>query len=90
MQVSIRNKQNVNNMFVYVPIYMYPIWAYIRFGDDSERSQAMTEMNGDYCLSRPMRIGAATPRQSSGYNQHGTKFFYLLPTLDYKYCALVF
>ena len=47
---------------VSVPIYMYPICAYIKFGDDSERSQAMTEMNGDYCLSRPMRIGAATPR----------------------------
>ncbi|KAG8389993.1 hypothetical protein BUALT_Bualt01G0037100 [Buddleja alternifolia] len=45
-------------------------YGFIRFGDDSERSQAMTEMNGVYCLSRPMRIGAATPRKSSGYQQH--------------------
>ena len=65
-------------------------YGFVRFGDDSERSQAMTEMNGVYCLSRPMRIGAATPRKSSGYNQHGTKFFFLLPPFDYKYCALVF
>ncbi|KAF4355883.1 hypothetical protein G4B88_018822 [Cannabis sativa] len=46
-------------------------YGFVRFGDDSERTQAMTEMNGVYCSSRPMRIGAATPRKSSGYNQHG-------------------
>ncbi|PON46853.1 Splicing factor-like protein [Parasponia andersonii] len=46
-------------------------YGFVRFGDDSERAQAMTEMNGVYCSSRPMRIGAATPRKSSGYNQHG-------------------
>ncbi|XWS25661.1 hypothetical protein CRYUN_Cryun27aG0086700 [Craigia yunnanensis] len=40
--------------------------GFVRFGDDTERSQAMTEMNGVYCSSRPMRIGAATPRKSSG------------------------
>ncbi|MCD9644214.1 hypothetical protein HAX54_032362 [Datura stramonium] len=45
-------------------------YGFIRFGDDNERSQAMTEMNGVYCLSRPMRIGAATPRKSSGYLRH--------------------
>ncbi|KAK4860376.1 hypothetical protein QYF36_022467 [Acer negundo] len=44
-------------------------YGFVRFGDDSERSQAMTEMNGVYCSSRPMRIGAATPRKSSGYQQ---------------------
>lgn len=42
-------------------------YGFVRFGDDNERSQAMTEMNGVYCSSRPMRIGAATPRKSSGY-----------------------
>ncbi|XP_027353759.1 polyadenylate-binding protein RBP47C-like isoform X2 [Abrus precatorius] len=46
-------------------------YGFVRFGDDSERSQAMTEMNGVYCSSRPMRIGAATPRKSSGYQQGG-------------------
>lgn len=44
-------------------------YGFVRFGDDSERTQAMTEMNGTYCSSRPMRIGAATPRKSSGYQQ---------------------
>ncbi|XP_075511500.1 polyadenylate-binding protein RBP47-like isoform X1 [Primulina tabacum] len=42
-------------------------YGFVRFGDDDERSQALTEMNGVYCLSRPMRIGAATPRKTSGF-----------------------
>ncbi|KAK3425480.1 hypothetical protein EUGRSUZ_F02369 [Eucalyptus grandis] len=42
-------------------------YGFVRFGDENERSQAMSEMNGVYCSSRPMRIGAATPRKSSGY-----------------------
>ncbi|XP_057428180.1 polyadenylate-binding protein RBP47C-like isoform X2 [Lotus japonicus] len=46
-------------------------YGFVRFGDDNERSQAMNEMNGVYCSSRPMRIGAATPRKSSGYQQGG-------------------
>ncbi|KAJ6971771.1 polyadenylate-binding protein RBP47 [Populus alba] len=46
-------------------------YGFVRFGDDSERTRAMTEMNGVYCSSRPMRIGAATPRKSSGYQQQG-------------------
>ncbi|KAK4770535.1 hypothetical protein SAY87_031067 [Trapa incisa] len=44
-------------------------YGFVRFGDDNERTQAMVEMNGVYCSSRPMRIGAATPRKSSGYQQ---------------------
>lgn len=46
-------------------------YGFVRFGDDNERSQAMSEMNGVYCSSRPMRIGAATPRKSSGYHNGG-------------------
>ncbi|GKV04681.1 hypothetical protein SLEP1_g16806 [Rubroshorea leprosula] len=46
-------------------------YGFVRFGDDNERTQAMTEMNGVVCLSRPMRIGPATPRKSSGYQQGG-------------------
>ncbi|XP_031125449.1 polyadenylate-binding protein RBP47-like isoform X1 [Ipomoea triloba] len=53
-------------------------YGFVRFGDDNERSQAMTEMNGVYCSSRPMRIGAATPRKSSGYQmQHGAQGGYV-------------
>ncbi|KAK9166499.1 hypothetical protein Scep_001690 [Stephania cephalantha] len=44
-------------------------YGFVRFGDDNERSSAVTEMNGVYCSSRPMRIGLATPRKSSGYQQ---------------------
>ncbi|KAG9138585.1 hypothetical protein Leryth_012931 [Lithospermum erythrorhizon] len=44
-------------------------YGFVRFGDDSERTQAMNEMNGVYCSSRPMRIGPATPRKS-GYQQY--------------------
>ncbi|KAI7744261.1 hypothetical protein M8C21_012269 [Ambrosia artemisiifolia] len=53
-------------------------YGFVRFGDDSERTQAMTEMNGTYCSSRPMRIGAATPRKSSGYqSQYGSQGGYM-------------
>ncbi|CAA0808021.1 Polyadenylate-binding protein RBP47C [Striga hermonthica] len=45
-------------------------YGFVRFGDDTERTQAMTEMNGVYCVSRKMRIGAATPRKSFGNQQH--------------------
>ncbi|KAI3726693.1 hypothetical protein L1987_66493 [Smallanthus sonchifolius] len=44
-------------------------YGFVRFGDDKERTQAMNEMNGAYCSSRPMRIAAATPRKSSSYQQ---------------------
>ncbi|KAE8690605.1 Polyadenylate-binding protein RBP47C [Hibiscus syriacus] len=44
-------------------------YGFVRFGDENERSRAMTEMNGEYCLSRPMRIGVPTPKKASGYQQ---------------------
>ncbi|KAG2705460.1 hypothetical protein I3760_05G054500 [Carya illinoinensis] len=44
-------------------------YGFVRFGDESERSRAITEMNGMYCSSRPMRLGVATPKKSSGYQQ---------------------
>ncbi|KAK9109145.1 hypothetical protein Sjap_017205 [Stephania japonica] len=44
-------------------------YGFVRFGDDNERSRAITEMNGVYCSTRPMRVGVATPRKSSGYQQ---------------------
>ena len=56
-------------------------YGFVRFGDDNQRTQAMTQMNGVYCSSRPMRIGAATPRKSSGHQQgmpnHFTCFWYM-------------
>ncbi|KAI4295629.1 hypothetical protein L6164_035653 [Bauhinia variegata] len=44
-------------------------YGFVRFGDENERTRAMTEMNGIYCSSRPMRIGVATPKKSYGYQQ---------------------
>lgn len=39
-------------------------YGFVRFGEESEKTRAMNEMNGVYCSARPMRIGAATPRKS--------------------------
>ncbi|PON35844.1 Splicing factor-like protein [Parasponia andersonii] len=44
-------------------------YGFVRFSDENERSRAITDMNGVYCSSRPMRIGVATPKKSSGYQQ---------------------
>ncbi|KAL1336985.1 hypothetical protein HN51_031437 [Arachis hypogaea] len=44
-------------------------YGFVRFGDENERTRAMTEMNGIYCSSRPMRIGVATPKKTYGYQQ---------------------
>ncbi|XP_044488921.1 polyadenylate-binding protein RBP47-like [Mangifera indica] len=44
-------------------------YGFVRFGDENERSRAMTEMNGVYCSSRPMRIDFATPKKASAYQQ---------------------
>ncbi|KAJ7946034.1 Polyadenylate-binding protein [Quillaja saponaria] len=44
-------------------------YGFVRFGDENERSRALTEMNGAYCSSRPMRISAATPKKSYGHQQ---------------------
>uniref|UniRef100_A0A0E0CM79 RRM domain-containing protein n=1 Tax=Oryza meridionalis TaxID=40149 RepID=A0A0E0CM79_9ORYZ len=41
-------------------------YGFVRFGDDTDKTHAMTEMNGAYCSTRPIRIGPATPRRSSG------------------------
>lgn len=43
-------------------------YGFVWFGNDSEKTDAMTEVNGLYCSTRPMRIGPATPRKSSGFS----------------------
>ncbi|XWS15587.1 hypothetical protein CRYUN_Cryun34aG0013500 [Craigia yunnanensis] len=35
-------------------------YGFVRFGDENEHNRAMTEMNGVFCSTRPMRIGPAT------------------------------
>ncbi|XP_078429753.1 polyadenylate-binding protein RBP47-like [Wolffia australiana] len=48
-------------------------YGFVRFGEESEKSRAITEMNGEFCSSRAMRIGAATPRKSSGSASNGSQ-----------------
>jgi RNA recognition motif-containing protein len=43
-------------------------YGFVVFGDVNERTQAMTEMNGAYCSSRPMRIGPATFKSGMAAN----------------------
>lgn len=44
-------------------------YGFVKFADENERNRAMTEMNGYYCSTRPMRISAATPKKSTGVQQ---------------------
>ncbi|CAN8276991.1 unnamed protein product [Cochlearia groenlandica] len=45
-------------------------YGFVRFGDEGERSKAMSEMNGVMCCDKAMRICHATPRKQSGYYHH--------------------
>ncbi|XP_061337904.1 polyadenylate-binding protein RBP47B' isoform X2 [Gastrolobium bilobum] len=44
-------------------------YGFVKFSDENERNRAMTEMNGVYCSTRPMRISAATPKKTTVF-QH--------------------
>ncbi|KAJ7862161.1 hypothetical protein B0H14DRAFT_2505795 [Mycena olivaceomarginata] len=37
-------------------------YGFVRFTDEGEQQRALIEMNGLYCLSRPMRIAPATAK----------------------------
>ncbi|KAM3315620.1 hypothetical protein ACQJBY_034009 [Aegilops geniculata] len=41
-------------------------YGFVKFADENEKTRAMSEMNGVYCSTRPMRISAAIPKKSSG------------------------
>ncbi|KAM1873672.1 hypothetical protein ACFX13_007478 [Malus domestica] len=46
-------------------------YGFVRFADEGEQLRAMTEMNGQFCSTRPMRIGpAATKKPASGGQQY--------------------
>ncbi|CAN0915629.1 Polyadenylate-binding protein RBP45A [Linum grandiflorum] len=38
-------------------------YGFVRFGDEGEQRRAMVEMNGQYCSTRPMRIGPAASKK---------------------------
>lgn len=41
-------------------------YGFVRFGDESEQLHAMTEMNGKFCSTWPMRIGTTTNKKNVG------------------------
>lgn len=46
-------------------------YGFVRFGDESEQLRAMSEMNGRFCSTRPMRIGPAANKQKVGGQTKG-------------------
>ncbi|KAJ0018171.1 hypothetical protein Pint_10951 [Pistacia integerrima] len=50
-------------------------YGFVRFADESEQLRAMTEMNGAFCSTRPMRIGPATNKKTLSGQQHLLIFF---------------
>ncbi|KVI00211.1 hypothetical protein Ccrd_021534 [Cynara cardunculus var. scolymus] len=44
-------------------------YGFVKFADEMEKNRAMTEMNGIYCSTRPMRISAATPKKTTVFQQ---------------------
>ncbi|KDP22083.1 hypothetical protein JCGZ_25914 [Jatropha curcas] len=56
-------------------------YGFVKFGDENERNRAMSEMNGMYCSTRPMRISAATPKKTTSYQLQyaATKAVYPVP-----------
>ncbi|KAG9454061.1 hypothetical protein H6P81_006965 [Aristolochia fimbriata] len=51
-------------------------YGFVRFGDESEQLRAMTEMNGMFCSTRPMRIGPATTKKNVSTQQYASKATY--------------
>ncbi|CAL5034221.1 unnamed protein product [Urochloa decumbens] len=51
-------------------------YGFVRFGDANEQAQAMTEMNGAYCSTRPMRIGPAPNRKNFDHSTQGTDSYH--------------
>jgi RNA recognition motif-containing protein len=52
-------------------------YGFVKFTDENEQVRAMTEMNGAYCSSRPMRIGpAANKKPTVGGGQQFQKASY--------------
>ncbi|KAK1267758.1 Polyadenylate-binding protein RBP47B' [Acorus gramineus] len=61
-------------------------YGFVKFSDEMERNRAMTEMNGVYCSTRPMRISAATPKKTTGFQQQypAAKAVYPVPLPTYS------
>ncbi|CAN8258811.1 unnamed protein product [Cochlearia groenlandica] len=44
-------------------------YGFVRFGDENERSRALTEMDGALCSNRQIRVGIATPKRAVANQQ---------------------
>ncbi|PIA27451.1 hypothetical protein AQUCO_07700012v1 [Aquilegia coerulea] len=51
-------------------------YGFVKFADGNEQMRAMTEMNGQFCSTRPMRIGPATNKKNMGGQQQFPKASY--------------
>lgn len=51
-------------------------YGFVRFSDESEQLRAMSEMNGAFCSTRPMRIGPATNKKTVAGQQQYPKASY--------------
>ncbi|MBA0853793.1 hypothetical protein Goshw_022010 [Gossypium schwendimanii] len=58
-------------------------YGFVKFSDETERNRAMTEMNGVYCSTRAMRISAATPKKTTGFQQQYAVAKAVYPALAY-------
>ncbi|XP_042390709.1 RNA-binding protein L-like isoform X2 [Zingiber officinale] len=47
-------------------------YGFVRFGDPNEQSSAMSDMNGVYCSTRPMRIGPAANKKTLSSQQYSS------------------
>ncbi|KAE8728683.1 Polyadenylate-binding protein RBP45A [Hibiscus syriacus] len=64
--------------FTNIQWYSHAEWAtgrtkgygFVRFGDETEYNRAMSEMNGAFCSTRPMRIGPATNKKIGAAQQY--------------------
>ncbi|KAL4289713.1 hypothetical protein GQ457_14G010860 [Hibiscus cannabinus] len=45
-------------------------YGFVRFGDETEYNRSMTEMNGSFCSTRPMRIGPASNKKTGVAQQY--------------------
>lgn len=63
-------------------------YGLVRFGDLNEQTRAMTEMNGVYCSSRPMRIGPAANKKAGAqqYSTNGRWIFNSSQFHFFPYC----
>ncbi|KAL9458742.1 hypothetical protein AB3S75_007584 [Citrus x aurantiifolia] len=65
-------------------------YGFVKFLDENERNRAMTEMNGVFCSTRPMRISAATPKKTTGFQQQYAAAKAIYPVAAYTTPVQVF